>query len=339
MKYRQQPQTIQKLILLWGFVESGLGGMMHLLQIPFTGFVIGAFSIIINVLLVRYSRFSLRIHLFALGLVLLIKFTLSPHSPLGAYLAVAFQGLLAALWFKSLGIHRFSVLGYALLVMWESALQKPLMATLIFGQALWEGVYEVADRFLGLGDHTEVVIWGLLGAYLGIYTLWGMLIGWWSFSFVHRIDDFSHTFRQSLREEGWETKLPEYTAGKVPRQNHYGWWAIAAALLLLTLSWLSWQNGWLYALRTLLLLLLVSLVLPWLLRQLLRRYAQKREQQLRQIIDELPAIRARFLQAYQMSKKETGLGRIKRFLLAGIYLNLFYESKTTVAAERPHTDG
>ena len=45
----QENNTIFRLTMLWAFAEGGLGGIMHLLHIPMTGFIVGGISIIINV--------------------------------------------------------------------------------------------------------------------------------------------------------------------------------------------------------------------------------------------------------------------------------------------------
>ncbi|MFN9519473.1 MAG: hypothetical protein ACK574_07030, partial [Bacteroidota bacterium] len=47
---------INRLTALWAFSESGLGGMMHALKIPFTGFFLGGFAIVILTLIAHHSR-------------------------------------------------------------------------------------------------------------------------------------------------------------------------------------------------------------------------------------------------------------------------------------------
>ena len=42
----QRVVAIQRLTALWAFSESGLGGIMHALKIPFTGLVVGGMSVI-----------------------------------------------------------------------------------------------------------------------------------------------------------------------------------------------------------------------------------------------------------------------------------------------------
>ena len=42
----QRLNAIQRLTALWAFTESGLGGIMHALQIPFTGLLVGGMAVI-----------------------------------------------------------------------------------------------------------------------------------------------------------------------------------------------------------------------------------------------------------------------------------------------------
>ena len=92
--------ALLKLTYFWAFIEAGLGGLLHFLHIPITGFVVGGFAVVLIVLIAKYSNNNSRMIINALGLVLMIKFLLSPYSPYGAYIAVGFQGILAALIFS-----------------------------------------------------------------------------------------------------------------------------------------------------------------------------------------------------------------------------------------------
>jgi len=73
---------IQRLIALWALVESGLGGYMHALKIPFTGIVLGGSAVVILSLIAWFSEKPFRTLLRATLLVILVKFTVSPHTSL-----------------------------------------------------------------------------------------------------------------------------------------------------------------------------------------------------------------------------------------------------------------
>jgi hypothetical protein len=84
---------------LWALSESGLGGMMFALKIPFTGFFVGGFAVVMLGLIAHFSYSNYKKTVEATVIVLLVKATVNPHLPPPAYLAVAFQGFSAALLF------------------------------------------------------------------------------------------------------------------------------------------------------------------------------------------------------------------------------------------------
>ena len=43
----QRLVAIQRLTAVWAFCESGLGGILHAMQMPFTGLVVGGLAVII----------------------------------------------------------------------------------------------------------------------------------------------------------------------------------------------------------------------------------------------------------------------------------------------------
>ncbi|MBJ7428659.1 MAG: hypothetical protein JHD28_06865, partial [Bacteroidia bacterium] len=52
----QHSNSIYKLTALWAFAECSLGGLMHLFKIPFTGFFVGGFAVIIIGLIAHFSN-------------------------------------------------------------------------------------------------------------------------------------------------------------------------------------------------------------------------------------------------------------------------------------------
>src|SRR4051812_9858770 len=92
--------AVSRLTALWALSESGLGGIMHAMKIPLTGFFVGGFAVIIIALIAHFSDKSLRAILQSTLLVILVKAAVSPQSPFMAYIAVAFQGVAGALIFS-----------------------------------------------------------------------------------------------------------------------------------------------------------------------------------------------------------------------------------------------
>lgn len=297
---------------------------MHALHIPLTGFLIGGLSVLINTFLSLHTRNKASLMLSALGTVLLVKFALSPQSPIGAYVAVSFQGLLAIVIYKSLGVSRISITIFALLVMLENAVQKPLMATLIFGNELWEGLLLFARDFLHLGQHAAMSLYLMLGLYLLLYLAWGWLLASWTWLFIRRLS--------SMKQE--EISTPGLRQDTLPaeRQRKYAWalTVIMAAAILMLVIW-KLDPALDYFLRVIILLLLIGFVLPMILRLALRRLLRKHSAKLLAIQEEFPLIRQNFRLAWQRARKEKGLIRLRQFLFLAVYLNIFSDAPTAVA--------
>src|SRR5438045_6606034 len=92
----QRSAAVQRLTALWAFSESGLGGIMHALQIPFTGLVVGGMSVIMISFIAQISDHQYREILKSAMIVLIIKAMVSPYTPFPAYIAVSFQALSGA---------------------------------------------------------------------------------------------------------------------------------------------------------------------------------------------------------------------------------------------------
>lgn len=178
----ERPALI-RLTALWALSEAGLGGLMHLFRSPFTGIFVGGAAILLIAMIAHVAKRPGPAILRALLLVLIIKAAVSPHSPLPAYLAVSFQGLMGALLFSLLPSFRLAALLLGALALLESALQKLLTLTVLFGMPLWESIDAFAgyvlQKFGMLADgvDAQASLW-LIGLYVGVYLASGLFIGW-----------------------------------------------------------------------------------------------------------------------------------------------------------------
>ena len=111
---------------------------------------------------------------------MLVKAGASPHAPLPAYIAVGFQGLMGALIFQIFKSSAFAIIIYTLIAMLESALQKLLLMTFIYGKAIWEA-FDVFSQSVLSSFHLQLYgtasQWAV-SIYLGIYVFAGLLIGY-----------------------------------------------------------------------------------------------------------------------------------------------------------------
>jgi hypothetical protein len=171
----QKAMAIQRLTALWAFGESGLGGVLHAFQVPFTGLLVGSVSVICICMLGIFSEKNYNIILKSLLLVLIVKAVVSPQTPFPAYIAVSFQGFLAYALFYVTRINFLSILFLSVIAMIESAIQKLLVLTLFFGNSFWNGLDEFV-KLIGkpFGTSPESGSLWIVGIYLCIYVAGGI---------------------------------------------------------------------------------------------------------------------------------------------------------------------
>ena len=174
-------RAVERLTALWALNEAGLGGLIHALRVPFTGIVVGSTAVVLIALIAFFAERKAKAILKATVIVLLIKAAASPHTPLPAYVSVSFQGLAGALLFGTLPSMRLGALGLGLLALWQGAVQKLLVMTILYGRSLWDSVDAVGRWILekmGSGPGEISPTGWFLFFYLGYYTVAGLATGW-----------------------------------------------------------------------------------------------------------------------------------------------------------------
>lgn len=180
--------TIHRLTALWALCECGLGGILHLTSPAFTGLIVGGFSMVILGLLCTITNIDFKAMMKSLAIVLAVKFLLSPHSSPTAYLAVSFQALVAYASYKTIQNVYVAAIFMGIVTMLESAAQKIIVLTVIYGTSLWSAIdqwtsgLEKRLTFLPSFGAKE-----LIETYLGIYILGGLFFGYLSAKMIHRI--------------------------------------------------------------------------------------------------------------------------------------------------------
>jgi hypothetical protein len=180
MKPTYTPAFIS-LVGLWALIESGLGGIMHALHLPFTGFFVGGFAVLIIGLIAQLTENSFILILKATILVILIKAAVNPITSPTAYIAVGFQGLLGSMLFYRKNWVKPMAIPFAVLAMFESAAQKLLLLFLFFGKTFLEALDLFIDKVLGIFSISEDISYSLwiIVVYLTIYSVWGVVLGIW----------------------------------------------------------------------------------------------------------------------------------------------------------------
>ena len=184
-----------RIAALWAFSEAFLGGLLHAFQIPFAGLVLSAFAVICMaaIALQNYERGQI---LKATILVIILKALLSPHTPVTAYFAVLLQGLLGELFFMFHLSFRISCLLLGIAALLQSAFQKLIILTLIFGIDFWKAV----DEFLNsiskqMGLIAISYSFYIVAIFLSLHLIAGILTGF----FAGRLPQFLSDAKQEFK--------------------------------------------------------------------------------------------------------------------------------------------
>ncbi len=174
-------KTFIALTALWAIVECGLGGILHALHLPFTGIVLGGFSLLILRLLALNSSVIFKNILLATAVVIAIKAMVNPVVNPAAYIAVLFQGLLSAVVYSVTSSNLIACILLGCIAMLESAAQKLLMVTLFSGKSLWIGIDMLGNSILKLFNYNSTLPWAksIIILYLLLFAIWGIVLGYW----------------------------------------------------------------------------------------------------------------------------------------------------------------
>jgi hypothetical protein len=317
---------IDKLTALWALNESGLGGFLHVFSTPFTGLIVGGISILLISLIAYYAENKWQAILKALVIVLIIKMAVSPYSPFGAYVAVSFQALFGALLFSNFSWKGATIIILGMVTFLESALQKLLILTIIYGTELWEAVDlygSWVQKKLNFISETSTTN-ALIIIYLFVYGVCGILAGLFIKSMIKIIAHKKETdFYLNL-----ETDQILEENGKRAFKSKVIWiWLVTIAVIVLAFSFFGgnlfgWQKAFYILLRSFLILMLWYLVLGPFLLKLVRKYLNKKESQYKEDITNAMDLFPFFRQIISFTWKETkdlkGYTRFKFFMANSI---------------------
>lgn len=164
--------------------------------------VLAAFAIICIILIGSADTNAI---LKALLLVCIVKFTLSPQTPLTAYIAVGFQGLTGYLLLRPKTLFLAKCILFAALAMTQTALQKALVLTLVYSSQFWSAINNLINSLLkdfGIKDQNYAFI------VLSVYVVIHIIAGIFAAVFAYR---FSKIHISKRRDEA--------SGGKILNQN------------------------------------------------------------------------------------------------------------------------
>jgi hypothetical protein len=275
-----------QLTALWAFVEVVLGGILHALRLPFTGVLVGGAAVFIIGAMVLHSQNPFKDIIRATGVVLIVKAGASPHSPLPAYLAVAYQGFSGALIFSLMRNFKIAAMLFSVLAMLESAFQKLLTLTIMYGMAFWDALDSFVHSVLkslkmGESHNATELVW----TYILVYFFWGIFLGYRLSGFYKRLPILVSELRKFMNPHV-DDEMPKELGSRNQRTySSIAFWIFYILMLLGMVASLAYlnndkQNLFYVVLRSLSVTFLLFLVVNPLFKWFVRKGSQKSKNQL-----------------------------------------------------------
>ncbi len=324
-----------RLIALWVLCEAMLGSIIFSLKIPVSGLVIGSCAIVCIKLIAWYVPAKGAI-IRATLMVAVFKMMLSPQAPPAAYIAVFFQGAMGELLFWNRKYFRLCCLLLALLAMMESAFQRILVITIVYGNDLWTAVNIFLNRLTST-NHPADFSFFIVSGYVALHLVVGILVGVWTGVLPRRIQKMKGLQQQyQIETTGIDTSAPVTRRRRTRRLFLFITWI--ALMILYVQSFFHIGNPLLPSQETLRILVRsVIVVLTWyffispVLNQLLKRWLQQKKKQsgkqVQEVLSLLPSTQGLVFQSWQLTRNRKGWKRI--ILCCKIILaNTFYTVET-----------
>ena len=332
---KNNKSIIDKLTALWALNESGLGGFLHVLKSPFTGLLVGGIAILLISLIAYYAENKWRAILKALIIVLIIKVAVSPHSPPTAYLAVTFQAVFGAFLLSNFSWKGITLSLLGMITFLQSALQKLIVLTIIYGENLWEAINLYGawlmekTGFVSGASTTSLLIFG----YLLLYGIAGILAGLFIKSIIKLISKqasntaFVLHFNKTSSSKQKKKGLPF-------RSRVLLVWGITIVIILLAFTFSGGpssglQKGLYIMLRSLLVLMLWYVIIGPFILKLIRKYLMKKESEYKEDIsnamDLFPYFRSIISHTWKTTRHLKGYTRFKYFIAHTILYCIHFE--------------
>ncbi len=316
-------QIYYRLIALWALCEGVMGGIIHGFNLPVSGLIVGSAAVLIICLLGFYSTDKSAI-IKATILVCIFKLMLSPQSPLPAYVAVLFQGLTGSLFFWNKKFYKISCLLFATLALLESAVQRVLVMTVLFGTNFWKAVNDFIN---GLTHQKEITNYSLyfVTVYVLLHFAMGIMVGLFAGRIPKRMETLSTNRNYFLVLNSDEKVSPSPNLFKRKRKFKAGLFIVWVVLLALFLQsqfhigkpLLSSNMAFQIFIRSLLIILawyfVVSPLILLLLKRWLMKQKEKSEGDINTVLQLLPSTKLLLEKSWQLSSSQKGLRRLNEF--------------------------
>ena len=245
---QELPNTnpVERVTALWALSEAALGGVLHAFKIPFTGLFIGG-SAILFITLIYYLSEKRGAILKATLLVMIVNALVSPHSPVNAYIAVAFQGLCGEFLFLVIKKRQMAALSLGIISMLQSAFQKVIVVTIVFGQSIWEAIdlfgEFVLHQVFSIPQNNEIISMSslLISGYIGIHIIGGIVFGLWASRLAGQVKE-----EMTNRTDIYRLPIDESDTASGPVKSSHRIWKKASLIVIFSILIFTLIYSYLY---------------------------------------------------------------------------------------------
>lgn len=300
------PQTnpVERVTALWALSEAALGGALHAFKIPFTGLFIGGSAVLFITLIFFLSEKRGAI-IKATILVMIVKALVSPHSPINAYIAVAFQGICGEILFGLIKRRKIAALLLGIFSLMQSAFQKIFVVTLVFGKSIWEAIdlfgEFVIHQVFSIPENENMISVSiiLISAYIGLHLIGGVFFGIWASRFTGQVTTEIQNSPEIYRLPINEKNIPNSPVNSSRRIWKKISLILVFSILLFTLAYSylypgaeksTGYNVIIMIIRSIVIMLIwIHLIGPFLLRKM-RHYLSDKEMKYKAEVENILAI-------------------------------------------------
>lgn len=341
--------AIQRLTALWALNECGLGGILHAFNSPFTGLLVGSMAMMCIALICSMTDRKWSTVMTSLLIVLIIKALVSPHSTPTAYVAVIFQGVTGALIYRMIPSVLIASVMFFSLGLIESAVQRLLMLTLLYGNTLWEAIdlwgSWVADRWGMILPISSSRL--IINIYLCIHLAAGLLMGWVAMRTIKSVlANWGQAASRLMLTRHDRKEFVKSGSKKGKRMKR--WILFFVLILMIALAYFlnpgkdqAWQKTGVTLLRVAAILTLWFVFLAPLLVQWIQSFLKKKHERLAAEVsatmDMFPHILWILDKAWKETKEQGIIRRWKAFMVLTIVYVLQYQTSYDTDSDRTDT--
>jgi len=318
---------IQRLTAFWAFSEAGLGGVLHLTRLPFKGILIAGAATLFITLITQFSKIKGNI-LRSTVLVIVVKFLVSPYTPITAAIAVFAQGLLGELFFSSQRFRKILIPAFSIFIQFITAVQKILIVTILFGQNFWIAVDDLANSILNQFTKVERIEFSylIIVIYIAVHVVAGLLVGLFILKLIKYLNEAETTGGEKIIEfKPTEFSVTNAASKKLWFQKPSSLIILIFVLVVLGLSFFlpDWTKSnfvdiILMIVRAIIIIALWYILLAPMLRKilskLLSKHKTKRLEEIDDILQFFPMLKQIVIFSWNNSKSYRGIKRIKTFI-------------------------